>query len=109
MPHVPEIDVSDLHQKRMQAEPVAILDVREEWERDICSIDDTAISIPLNELPSNLEKLPKDRVLVVLCHYGMRSLRAAAWLRANGFDNAVNLAGGIDAWARQIDRQMKVY
>ncbi len=108
MPQVPEIDVGELQRRRVQAEPLAILDVREEWERDICRID-TAISLPLNELPANVEKLPKDRPLVVLCHHGMRSLRAAAWLRANGFDNAVNLAGGIDAWARQIDRQMKVY
>ena len=108
MQGVPQIDVTELQRRRAAGEDVAILDVREEWERDICSLD-TIIAIPLNELPQSFEKLPKDRALVVLCHHGMRSLRAAGWLRANGFDNAVNLAGGIDAWAKQIDRQMKVY
>ena len=105
---IPEIDVGELARRRASGEGLAILDVREDWEREICALE-PAISIPLNQLPANLEKLPKDNALVVLCHHGMRSLRAAAWLRANGFDNVVNLAGGIDAWAQRIDRQMKVY
>ena len=108
MPQVREIDVSELARRRNSGEDLAILDVREEWERDICALE-PAIAIPLNLLPENVEKLPKDNALVVLCHHGMRSLRAANWLRANGFDNVVNLAGGIDAWAQRIDRQMKVY
>lgn len=108
MPQVPEIDVGELARRRDSGETLAILDVREDWERDICALE-PAIAIPLNLLPDNIEKLPKDNVLVVLCHHGMRSMRAANWLRANGFDNVVNLAGGIDAWAQRIDRQMKVY
>ena len=108
MPGVPEIDVTELAHRRKAGENLAILDVREAWEREICALE-PAIAIPLNLLPANVEKLPKDNTLVVLCHHGMRSFRAAEWLRANGFDNVVNLAGGIDAWAQQIDRQMKVY
>jgi len=105
---VREIDVTELARRRDSGETLAILDVREDWERDICALE-PAIAIPLSLLPDNIEKLPKDNALVVLCHHGMRSLRAANWLRANGFDNVVNLAGGIDAWAQRIDRQMKVY
>jgi rhodanese-related sulfurtransferase len=105
---VPQMDVAELARLRDAGQALAILDVREDWEREICALE-PSIAIPLNELPDNLEKLPKDNALVVLCHHGMRSLRAAAWLRSNGFENAVNLAGGIDAWAQQIDRQMKVY
>jgi rhodanese-related sulfurtransferase len=105
---VPEIDVGELARRRDSGEKLTILDVREEWERDICALE-PAIAIPLSSLPDNVEKLPKDNALVVLCHHGMRSSRAVAWLRANGFDNVVNLAGGIDAWAQRIDRQMKVY
>lgn len=108
MAGVPEIDVDELARRRSAGEALTVLDVREGWERDICALE-PSIAIPLNQLPGNLEKLPKDNALVVLCHHGMRSLRAAAWLRANGFDNVVNLAGGIDAWAQRIDRQMKVY
>lgn len=108
MPAVPQIDVDELARRRAAGEALAILDVREGWERDICALE-PAIAIPLSHLPDNVGKLPKDSPLVVLCHHGMRSLRAAAWLRGNGFDNVVNLAGGIDAWAQRIDRQMKVY
>jgi len=39
----------------------------------------------------------------------MRSQHAVRWLRANGFANAVNLTGGIDAWARLIDPAMRTY
>lgn len=108
MSQVPQIEVDELAQRRAAGEALSILDVREAWEREICAIE-PAIAIPLGHLPDNVGKLPKDSVLVVICHHGMRSLRAAAWLRANGFDNVVNLAGGIDAWAQRIDRQMKVY
>jgi len=103
-----EISVGELKRRLDAGEALALLDVREPWELDIGRMVD-AISIPLNSLPAGIEKLPKDRPLVVLCHHGMRSQLAVEWLRANGLENAVNLAGGIDAWARQVDRQMKVY
>ena len=47
--------------------------------------------------------------LVVMCHRGGRSLRATQWLRANGVSHAVNLAGGITAWAERVDPGMAVY
>lgn len=87
---------------------MTILDVREGWERDLCGIGGS-LHIPLNELPARLQELSKDDPLVVLCHHGMRSLRAVIWLRSQGFDQAVNLAGGIDAWARQIEPGMRTY
>jgi rhodanese-related sulfurtransferase len=103
-----EISVEDLQRRLEEKEPVAVLDVREPWEAEICSLPGS-IFIPLNRLPDDVEKLPKDRLLVVLCHHGMRSRMAVDWLRAHGVENAVNLGGGIDAWAHRIDRQMKVY
>lgn len=103
-----EISVGELKQRLDGGEAPAILDVREPWEWDICHIDGS-IFIPLNNLPGGFEKVPKDRPLVVLCHHGMRSRMAVDWLRANGVEQAANLTGGIDAWARQVDRQMKVY
>lgn len=47
--------------------------------------------------------------MVMICHHGMRSYQATLWLRQNGFDKAVNLAGGIDAWAREIEPGMARY
>lgn len=87
---------------------LSVLDVRDPWELEICRLPDS-IDIPLALLPDRLATLPRDRMLVVLCHHGMRSRQASHWLRANGIDNAVNLAGGIDAWARQIDPSMRTY
>jgi rhodanese-related sulfurtransferase len=103
-----EMSVVELKDRLDDGQSLAILDVREPWEREICAIAGS-ISIPLNQLPGGIERLAKDRPLVVLCHHGMRSRLAVDWLRANGVNDAVNLAGGIDAWARQVDRQMKVY
>jgi rhodanese-related sulfurtransferase len=103
-----EISVGDLDRWRHDARTVAILDVREPWEREICAFAGS-IDIPMAELPGRLDELPADRALVVVCHHGMRSLQAARWLRAQGRALACNLQGGIDAWAGQIDGAMKRY
>ncbi|HCN79444.1 MAG TPA: hypothetical protein DIT13_19955, partial [Verrucomicrobiales bacterium] len=47
--------------------------------------------------------------LIIYCHHGMRSQRAAAWLRQHGFRNAQSMRGGIDAWADLIDPAMPRY
>lgn len=103
-----QIEVETLDRMRRSGEPLALLDVREPWELAICSLDDS-IAIPLGQLPAGIDRLPKDRPLVVICHSGIRSLRATMWLRARGFDNAVNLAGGIDAWAAAFDPTLRRY
>jgi len=103
-----EIEVDDLRALRDAGSAVAVLDVREPWELEICSLPDS-IDIPMSALPGRLAELPRDRPLVVLCHHGGRSAHATLWLRRNGFGNAVNLGGGIDAWARRIDPNMRTY
>ncbi len=103
-----EITVDAAAQRRNDGEALAFLDVREPWELEICRLPES-LTIPLASLPGRLDTLPRDNPLVVLCHHGMRSERAVQWLRANGFGNAINLAGGIDAWARRIDPAMRTY
>jgi rhodanese-related sulfurtransferase len=103
-----EISVQELDAWRQAGRDIAVLDVREPWEVELCSLAG-ALSIPLQTLPARFGELPTDRPLVVLCHHGMRSQQAVHWLRRNGLGNAVNLAGGIDAWARQIEPSMGVY
>ncbi|MBI3516343.1 MAG: sulfurtransferase [Proteobacteria bacterium] len=103
-----QIAVDDLERWRHGAHPPAILDVREPWERAICGFAGS-IDIPMAELPGRQGELPADRPLVVVCHHGMRSLQVTQWLRGQGHDQACNLAGGIDAWASQIDASMKRY
>lgn len=103
-----QVDATGLDEMRKQNQDLTILDVREPWEAAICAIPDS-INVPLSTLPQNLDRLPSQGPLVVLCHHGMRSMQAVAWLRQNGFENATNLRGGIDAWARQVDPSMATY
>lgn len=103
-----QIEPEDLASMRQAGADVAVLDVREPWEVQICLIPGS-LAVPLGRLPEALAQLPSDRPLVVVCHHGARSMQAVAWLRGNGFDNATNLRGGIDAWARRIEPTMATY
>lgn len=103
-----QLDASRLQEIIQSNQSVTIVDVREPWEVAICAIPGS-INVPLSTLPQNLARLPDQGPLVVLCHHGMRSMQAVAWLRENGFENASNLQGGIDAWARQVDTSMATY
>jgi len=82
--------------------------VREPWELEICSIAG-ALSIPLQQLPARVAELPPSGAVVVFCHHGSRSAQAVAWLRRAGNDRAINLEGGIDSWAREVDRTLGTY
>lgn len=103
-----EIDITTLKDRLDGDNPPAILDVREPWELDIAKIHG-ALSIPLGDLPRRFAELPKDKPLAVMCHHGGRSAQATAFLRNQGYDNATNVAGGIDAWARLVDTSLSRY
>jgi rhodanese-related sulfurtransferase len=102
------LTVQELAEWRDAPRPLTLLDVREDWERELVRFPD-GLAIPLNQLPQRVGELPQDVPLVVLCHHGGRSQQAVAWLRHIGVANAINLQGGIDAWAREIDQTMGVY
>ncbi|MGH6717971.1 MAG: rhodanese-like domain-containing protein [Alphaproteobacteria bacterium] len=103
-----DIEVERLRELRDAAEPCVVVDVREAWEVEICAFDN-ARHIPLAELAGRLGEMPSAGPIVVLCHRGQRSARAVDFLRARGFPEAVNLRGGIDAWAARIDPAMARY
>jgi rhodanese-related sulfurtransferase len=87
---------------------VTLLDVREPWEAALCAIEGSK-HIPLNELPGRVAELEPGRPTVLICHHGMRSQVAGAYLAKCGFTDLANLRGGIDAWARTVDPAMAVY
>jgi rhodanese-related sulfurtransferase len=96
------ISVDELASWRQQKTPHVLLDVRESDELAICAVAD-AIHIPMGEVPARVGELPADIPVVVMCHHGMRSQRVMQYLRSAGRDNAINLEGGIDAWAVRVD------
>tara|TARA_Y100000385_G_scaffold281247_2_gene333741 strand:+ start:855 stop:1175 length:321 start_codon:yes stop_codon:yes gene_type:complete len=103
-----EINASEAVILRNKNKDAVFLDVREHSELAICRIDG-ALHIPMGDVPERHEALPRDAPLVVLCHHGMRSLNIVQYLETKGFQNAINLAGGIHAWAVNVDHKMKQY
>ena len=103
-----EIDTVALKQLRQSDDPPVVLDVREPWEVAIASIEGS-VSVPLGELVRRAGELPRDKRLAVVCHHGGRSAQASMWLRGQGFDRALNVAGGVDAWAALVDPAMARY
>ena len=103
-----DIDVHVLAEMRSDGTSHTLLDVREPYEVAICTIEDS-VSLPMQQVPRQLDTLPSDQPLIVMCHHGMRSDMVTNFLRRNGFDNVWNLAGGIDAWSRLIDPSMRRY
>ena len=87
---------------------VTLVDVREKWEFDICQIKG-AILIPMGEITENYVNLNKDKKIALYCHSGIRSMHVADFLLSKGFQSLVNLQGGIDAWAQEIDTTVERY
>lgn len=87
---------------------VVLLDVRDPWEYEICKLDGS-LNIPMNEIAGKLDDLDPDSRTIVICHFGMRSMEVGNYLEASGFKDIVNLEGGLDAWAEQVDRDMPRY
>jgi rhodanese-related sulfurtransferase len=105
---VKEISVSELARKHDAGEDFLLLDVREPDEIATASIP-WATAIPMGQIPQRLGELPAGKSIAVLCHGGGRSARVTAFLNENGFPDAVNVAGGIDAWSRAIDPSVPTY
>ena len=87
---------------------VILVDVREQWEFDICQIKG-AILIPMGEIAISYENLDKDSKIALYCHSGIRSMHVADFLPSKDFDSVANLQGGIDAWAQEIDTTVERY
>jgi rhodanese-related sulfurtransferase len=89
-----------------RAEPVLLLDVREPWEVALAAIEvpgATTRFIPMREIPARAGELDPTQPVVCICHHGARSAQVVAFLERMGFASAYNLAGGIDAWSREVD------
>lgn len=89
-------------------EKPVLLDVREPWEYQIAHVEGSQL-VPMRAVPAQVGELDADAETVVICHHGGRSMQVAMFLERAGFGRVYNLAGGVDAWARQVDRSMATY
>lgn len=106
---VKEINVNDLNERIQNGDKVNLLDVREEFEHNMVNIKGTLI--PLGQLENRLDEIThlKDEEIVVYCRSGARSAEACRILMRNGFQNVINMQGGINRWAMLIDPSLPMY
>jgi len=104
---IPQLSAKELKRRIDAGEDAYILDVREPWEYKIAQIGGKLI--PMNEIPQRLSGIDREREIIVQCHHGVRSQRVAEFLQQSGFPRVVNLAGGIDAWSREVDPSVPKY
>jgi adenylyltransferase/sulfurtransferase len=104
---IPQISVKEFKSRRDKGEDLFLLDVREPYEYQIAQIGGTLI--PQNDVPNRLAEIPRDKEIVVQCRSGARSQRIAELLKQQGYTQVVNLAGGILAWADEIDPKVQKY
>ncbi|MDH5445813.1 MAG: rhodanese-like domain-containing protein [Gammaproteobacteria bacterium] len=85
-----------------------LLDVREPWEFQYCHIEHSKL-IPMGEILNVIDELDPEQETVVICHHGIRSRQVAYYLEQQGFSRVINLDGGVERWAQQVDPAMKRY
>lgn len=85
-----------------------LLDVREPDEFAYCAIAGS-ISMPMGMVPSRQQEIDPERDVVCICHHGVRSMQVAMFLERAGCEKVINLVGGVEAWARDVDPSMPVY
>lgn len=87
---------------------IILVDVRETWELEQCKIE-PSLHIPMGEIPKSLRQLEFNLPIIVYCHHGLRSMQVANYLTGQGFIHVINLDGGINAWAQDVDPDMATY
>ena len=103
-----EVTPAELRRELASARPPVLVDVREPMEWELVRITGARLA-PLSRLPGLAHGLDPHADIVTYCHHGVRSLQAATFLRSVGLPRVRSLAGGIDAWAREIENGMVRY
>jgi len=93
-----------------QDPPPLLLDVREPWEFEICHLEGSML-IPMGNIPGALAEglIDREQTIAVICHHGIRSRQVALYLEHFGYRDVINLTGGVEAWAREIDLGLPTY
>ena len=102
-----ELTVKELKQLKDTTTDFQLIDVREEHERDICEIGGE--HIPMDDIMDNIDKIAKDKQVIIHCRSGARSGAVCNKLESMGYTNVYNLKGGILAWADEIEPSLTKY
>lgn len=105
---VAELRPQQLAERLATDDRPVLLDVRRPEELEIVKLDGV-VHIPLDELTARAGELDPDAEIVCICHHGMRSASAAAFLESRDFSKVINLTGGMDAWAAEVDPNLPRY
>ena len=105
---VNQLQAVELKKKLESGEDIFLLDVREPWEFSLAAIKGSE-NFPLAEVVDRQQEFALEEEIVVICHYGERSQRAASELLECGFNTIHNLVGGIDAWSQVVDPTVPRY
>ncbi|MGQ0828716.1 MAG: rhodanese-like domain-containing protein [Bacteroidota bacterium] len=102
-----EVTVSELKKLKDEKANFQLIDIREEHELEIAEIGGE--HIPMGDVMDSLDKISKDKQVIIHCRSGARSGAICNALEAEGFTNVFNLKGGIIAWANEIDPSVTKY
>ncbi len=105
---MPNITPTQVKSRLDSGEALVILDIREEWEVETAALAGV-LHIPMDNLPAEVERLPKESPLVIMCHHGNRGEQVAWWLMAQGYTNILNMMGGINQWSSEVDPAVPTY
>ncbi len=102
------IQPSELAARLKRGDKLVLLDVRNHDELAICCLPNI-VHVPLGDLDQGRHGLDPADVIVCICHHGRRSARAGMILESYGFDQVINLTGGMELWAQEMDPKMARY
>ncbi len=105
-----EVSCADVKSRLDRGEQFLFIDCREQDEYDTAHIDVTKL-LPMSQIAERVGEIQawKTEPIVVHCHKGVRSMRVANWLAAQGFEQVQSMAGGIDAWSTDVDAAVPRY
>jgi rhodanese-related sulfurtransferase len=102
------ITPGELAERRARGERVRLIDVREPEELELARVEGAEL-LPLSRFQEWAGALDAEDEIVVMCHHGIRSAQVCAYLAGQGFKKMFNLAGGIERWSWEVDRNVPRY
>jgi rhodanese-related sulfurtransferase len=103
-----DLGAADVAAMMRRGDALRLIDVREPDEHRVAQIAGAELW-PLSRARAWLSNVPRDTLVVFVCHHGMRSASVAAYFAEHGYTNIANLTGGIDAWSCDVDPAVPRY